>query len=104
MTTKKKSQAIKQLEKIRKGPLKFQDLLHSVRITEEITQQELAEMIGSSKAKICDFEKGRRKPSMQLAAEMADALGHSRALFVAKLIEDQLEEADLKLKIKIEAA
>ena len=39
-----------------------------------------------------------------MAANLAEALGHSKALFVAKLIEDQIKEANLKLKIKIEAA
>ena len=39
MTTRKKSSAIKEFEKIRKGPLTFQELLHSVRATEEVTQE-----------------------------------------------------------------
>jgi transcriptional regulator with XRE-family HTH domain len=104
MTIRKKSSAIKQLEKIRKGPLTFRGLLHSSRVTEELTQVELAEIVGTSKAKICDFEKGRRTPTLEMAAKLAEALGHSKALFVAKLIEDQIKEANLKLKIKVEAA
>lgn len=104
MSIKKKSQALKDLEKVRKGPLKFQDLLFSVRTTEEFTQEELAKKSGTSKAKICDFEKGRRVPSLELAAKIAKVLGHSEALFVSKIIEEQLKEAKLKLKVKIEAA
>ena len=104
MTTKKKSDAIKELEKIRKGPLDFKDLLHSLRTTEEISQVELAEKSGTTKAKICDFEKGRRVPTLELAAKLAKALGHSEALFVSKLIEEQIKDANLKLNIKIEAA
>ena len=104
MTIRKKSKAIKELEKVRGGPLTFKDLLHSTRLSEEVTQVELAEMVGTSKSKICDFEKGRRVPSLEMAAEIAEALGSSKALFVAKLIEDQIKEANLKLKIKIEAS
>lgn len=104
MTTKKKSTSIQQLEWLRKGPLLFKDLLHSVRTTEEISQVELAEMIGTTKAKICDFEKGRRVPSLEVGGKLAKALGHSEALFVSKLIEEQIKEANLKLKIKVEAA
>lgn len=104
MTIRKKSNAIKQLENIRKGPLTFKDLLHSVRTTEEISQVELAELTGTSKAKICDFEKGRRVPTLEQAAKLAEALGHSEALFVAKLLEEQIKDANLKLKIKVEAA
>lgn len=96
--------AVTELEKIRKGPMGFKDLLHSLRTTEEVTQVELAQKAGTTKAKICDFEKGRRVPSLELAAGLARALGHSEALFVAKIIEEQIEEANLKLKIKVEAA
>ncbi len=103
MTIRKKSTAIKELEKIRKGTLKFKDLLYSVRTTEEMSQVDLAEKSGTTKAKICDFEKGRRTPSLKLAAKMAKALGHSEALFVTKLIEEQIKDAKLKLKIKVEA-
>jgi transcriptional regulator with XRE-family HTH domain len=104
MSIRTKSKAIKDLEKIRGGPLSFSDLLHSTRLAEEVTQVELAEMVGTSKSKICDFEKGRRAPSLEMAAEIANALGASKAVFVAKLIEDQIKDANLKLKIKIEAA
>ena len=104
MTIRKKSNAIKELEKFRKSPLSFMDLLYSVRTTEEMTQVELAGLSGTSKAKICDFEKGRRVPTLKLAAKLAKALGHSEALFVAKLIEEQIKDANLKLKITIEAA
>lgn len=104
MTTKKKSKAVNELNKIRKKPLSFSDMLYAVRTTEEISQVELAEMAGTTKAKICDFEKGRRNPTLELAAHLAKALGHSEALFVGKLIEEQISEANLKLKVKIEAA
>ena len=104
MNTRRKSNAIKELDKIRKGSLCFKDLLYSIRTTEEVSQVELAKRVGTSKAKICDFEKGRRIPNFELAAKLANALGHSEALFVAKIIDEQLKEANLKLKVKIEAA
>lgn len=103
MTTRK-SIAIKSLEKIRKTPMSFGDLLFSCRSTEEMSQVELAKTTGTTKAKICDFEKGRRVPTLEMAAKFAKALGHSEALFVSKIIEEQLKEANLKLKVKIEAA
>jgi len=104
MTTGKKSNAINHLEKIRKAPMSFADLLFSCRSTEEISQVKLAKETGTTKAKICDFEKGRRVPTLEMAAKFAKVLGHSEALFVSKIIEAQLKEAHLKLKIKIEAA
>ncbi len=104
MTTRNKSKAVKELDKIRKKPLGFKELLYAVRTTEEFSQVELADEAGTTKAKICDFEKGRRLPTLELGAKLAKALGHSEALFVAKLIEEQLKAAKLKLVIKVEAA
>ncbi|MGH1469310.1 MAG: helix-turn-helix transcriptional regulator [Bdellovibrionales bacterium] len=100
----KKSKAVKELEKIIGGSVAFGEFLYSLRSTEEMTQADLAEEAGTTKAKICDFEKGRRTPTLELAARLARALGHSEALFVKKILEEQIKEADLKLKIKIEAA
>ncbi len=104
MSIRKKSNAIREIEKIRKGQMAFKDLLYAVRTTEEISQVRLAKKAGTSKAKICDFEKGRRIPNLELAARLARSLGHSETVFVTKLIEDQLKDAKLKLKIKVEAA
>jgi len=104
MTIKIKSNAIKQLENLRKTQLTFKDLLYSLRTTEEISQVELAQRVGTSKAKICDFEKGRRTPTLEMGGKLANALGHSEALFISKLIEEQIKDANLKLKIKVEAA
>ena len=100
----KKSKTIKELEKIRKGPLEFKNLLLSLRTTEEMSQVDLAKKVKTAKSRICDFEKGRRLPSLELAAKLARALGHSEALFVSKVIEEQIKVAKLKLKVKIEAA
>jgi len=102
--TIKKSETLKSLEKLMGGPLTFQDLLHATRMSEELSQTQLGQKVGVSRSKICDFEKGRRKPTLILAAKMAKALRSSEALFVSKLIEDQLRESKLKLKVKIEAA
>ena len=104
MSIRKKSQTIKKIDKIRKRPLVFGDLLYAVRTTSEMSQVKLAIKSGTTKAKICDFEKGRRTPTVELAAKLAKALGHSEALFVSKLIEEQLNNSGLKFKIEIKAA
>lgn len=104
MSIRKKSEAVKSLENLLGEELTFCDLLLSIRTTDEITQAVLAKKAGTTKAKICDFEKGRRVPSLKLAAKLAKALGHSEALFVSKIIEEQIREANLKLKINVEAA
>lgn len=107
MTTKpdkKKSKAITQIEKIRGSRLDFSDLLRSLRQTMELTQTELAYRAGTTRSKICDFEKGRRIPSLKLATKLAKALGHSETLFVYKIFQEQIYQANLKMKIEVHAA
>ena len=104
MSTRKKSSAIRALEKIRGKSLSFGALLYAVRTTAEMSQVELADKAGTTKAKVCDFEKERRVPTLELAARLANALGHSEALFVSKIIEEQISNSGLRLKIEVKAA
>lgn len=104
MSINKMSKTVKELEKLRGGPLLFKNMLYSLRTSEGMSQVELANLSGTTKSKICDFEKGRRSPTLELAAKLAVALGHSEALFVKKILEEQIKDADLNLKIKVEAA
>lgn len=92
------------LKKISKSPLSFGDLLTSLRKADEITQVELANKIGVSKGLICDIEKGRRNASIELVAKIADALDYPKEPMIKQIFEDQLREAKIKLKIKLEAA
>lgn len=103
MTTKK-STAIQSLEKIRDGKLSFGKMIESIRKADEISQIELARKMGVSKAHLCDLEKGRRPITFARAIQFAEVLGYSKTQFVAKAIEDQLEEAGLKVKISVTAA
>lgn len=56
MTTKKKGSARKYLEKLRGEPLTFGRMIKSMRQCDELTQVELAEKMGISKAYLCDIE------------------------------------------------
>ena len=104
MSTRKKSSAVRELEKMRGKSLSFGDLLYAVRTTSEMGQVELAAKVGTTKAKICDFEKERRVPTLELAARIAKALGHSEALFVSKIIEKQISDSNLRLEIEVKVA
>ncbi len=104
MTTKKKSSAIKYLESLRGGPLSFGQLLHSIRICDEISQSQLADMVGMSRSNICDIEKNRRTVSLERAAEFAEVLGYSQNQFVATVIEDQLREAGMPFIVELKKA
>ena len=100
MTTKRKSS--KSLEK-EFGPLYFCDLLKAHRLGEEMTQEELATKLDISKQKVCDYEKGRRLPSMETAVKWAKKLKEPHEIWVRAYLQQQVDEADLKLKVDIKA-
>jgi DNA-binding XRE family transcriptional regulator len=67
---------MKFLKKITGQELNFANMIHSLRLADEVSQVELADMIGISKGIMCDIEKGRSLPTIDQAKNMAQALGH----------------------------
>lgn len=104
MSTKKKSEAVKFLEKITGGPLTLARLLHSIRQGEEMTLAEFAKELGISRQHLCDIEKGRKVVSPERAAKFAKILGYSKEQFVALALQALLDEADLQLKVEVRVA
>jgi transcriptional regulator with XRE-family HTH domain len=104
MNTRKKSNAVKYMESLRGGPLTFGRLLHSIRICDEISQTQLADMMGMSRSNICDIEKDRRAVTIEKAAQFAKALGYSENQFIATVIEDQLRQAGIPLMVELKKA
>ncbi len=99
MTTKKFG--TKELEKMR-GPVTFAKLINSYRLSEELSQTELGNIFGGiSRGVICDYEKGRRIPTPEKAAEMARALGEIESYWVQVAMQDYLREHDLNYKVRL---
>ncbi len=98
------TKAIKQLEKLAKGPLTFAKMLHGIRLSDEVTQVELAEAVGVSKGLVCDIEKGRRLPTIEQAKLIAEFLEYPVQGFISILIQDQLRKANLSMKVTLEKA
>ncbi len=96
---KKKSKARVFLEKLNNGHLTFAQLFSSIREGEEMTQEDFGRLLGISRQKVCDFEKGRRLPSPDKAASFAKKLGYYPESFAKLIIEEQLKKAGLKLKV-----
>jgi transcriptional regulator with XRE-family HTH domain len=71
---------------------------------EELSQVEFAGQLGISKSHLCDIEKGRKLVSPERAAIFAKILQYSSEQFVRLALQDQVEKAGLKFKVKIEAA
>jgi transcriptional regulator with XRE-family HTH domain len=104
MITKKNRplSAKKQLEKIIGSKLTLGNVMSSIRLGEEMTLQQFADLLGVSKQYLCDVEKGRRAVRPGKAAEYAQRLGYSDNQFVRLSLQDMLDRAGLKLKVKIE--
>jgi transcriptional regulator with XRE-family HTH domain len=96
--------ATEALEKLTGGPLTFAKALLSVRTSDGVTQAELATLAGVTKATICDLEKGRRIPSVELASKYAKILGYSESQFVRLALQDQIRKAGMEYKVRLEAA
>ena len=101
---RKKSAAMKFLEDITGGPLSLGKFLQSIRLGEEMSQVEFAGQLGISKSHLCDIEKGRKLVSPERAVIFAKILKYSSEQFVRLALQDQVEKAGLKFKVKIEAA
>lgn len=83
------------------SPLSFADLIVIQRTEAELTQVEMAKKLGVTKQKLCDFEKGRRIPSTKMVASWAKKLGHPQDVWVQIVLQDQLRQDNLELKISI---
>ena len=101
MTTKKnKSEAREFLESLRKGRLTFGQMIKSLRLADDISQVNLADKMGVSRAYLCDVEHGRRTVSIERAALFAKVMGYSESQFVALALEDQLLDAGFEGRIE----
>ena len=96
--------AIAFLESLDDEPLTFGRYLRSMRECDELTQAQLASMLGISKANLSDIENGRRTVSPARAAAWGEKMGYHPASFVELALQDQLDRAGVELKVKVDAA
>ncbi|MFN0061580.1 MAG: helix-turn-helix domain-containing protein [Myxococcaceae bacterium] len=102
MTTKPKSRAIRQLEKVHGGPLSLGAFIASIREGEGWSLAEMAKKLKVTRAHIAAIEHG--KPvTPQSAARYAKALGYSEAQFVRLALQDSLHRAHLFYAVEVVA-
>ena len=83
------------------GPLTFSDLLLIQREDKGWTQTRMASELKISKQKLCDFEKGRRLPSIKTTALWAKKMKQPQEVWVQIILQDQLRRNKLKLKVSV---
>ena len=91
-----KSSAKKFMEEVTGGPLRLADLLYSIRISEELSQEQFAQRLVVSKSHICDIEKGRKHVSPLRAMQFAKILGYSEQQFVRLALQDIVNQLNQK--------
>ena len=102
-TDKRKAFGVKDLER-RLGKLTVGEMLHSWRLSEELSLKDFGNLIGMSVANLCDIEKGRKGVSPEKAEQIAKAIGVPPALLIRLSIEESLKAAGLKYQIEIRPA
>ncbi|MBC7754271.1 MAG: helix-turn-helix transcriptional regulator [Moraxellaceae bacterium] len=104
MRIKKKSDAVKFLEKVTGKELSIASLIESIRLGDDITQSAFAKKLKISKSHLCDIEKGRKFLSVSRAADFAKLLGFSEEQFVRLALQDEISRSGLKFKVKLDRA
>jgi transcriptional regulator with XRE-family HTH domain len=77
--------------------------LKAFRVTEELSQAGVARKLGISTTYLSDLENGQRNLSPGNAAKYARILGMPVEILVALSVQDQINAAGLKLRVRVEA-
>jgi len=83
----------------KKADLSFGDFIKNYRLGEEMTQQELAKILGISKQRVCDIEKNRYPISLKLCKEIATRLDLPPEWLAKLALQDQINNEGLSLKV-----
>ena len=86
MSTKNLS---KTLDKMIGKPSTLGDTLNSIRLCDEMTQRQFADILGVSVSYLSDLEHGRKIASPKKAYEYAEKLGYSTKEFVRLALQDE---------------
>lgn len=83
------------------GPMSFGGFLRGARASKNMSQVDMATKLGVARSTLCDIEKGRHLVSPAMAAKIAKLCGLSVELAVTLAFQDQLDRANLKLRVAV---
>ncbi|MFH1223602.1 MAG: helix-turn-helix domain-containing protein [Pseudomonadota bacterium] len=86
------------------GRSHFGWFLDAARGVMDVTQTEMAKILGVSRSMVCDIEKGRQFVSPTLALKIANKAGLSPREALRLCFQDQLRKAKIKYEVDIKAA
>lgn len=83
------------------GALTFGRVLKSHRLGEEMSQVDMAKLLGISKQSLNDLESSRKIPSIRRAVQIAKKIGQLEDLLVQLVLQDQINKEKLKLRVSV---
>lgn len=83
------------------GDFSFAQFMVGVRTTLSLSQVEMANKLGMSRAALCEIEKGRTLVSAEAAARYARKAGFSVLLAMEAALQDQVRKAKVKAKVHL---
>src|SRR5205809_4994 len=104
ITKRRKSDAMRQLEKITGGPITLGRYLKSIRLGEEMTQKVFASQLGISAQHLSDIENARELVEVDRAARFAKILGYPVEQFVRLALDAKLKKAKLNYTVELRKA
>jgi|APGre2960657505_1045072.scaffolds.fasta_scaffold145044_1 transcriptional regulator with XRE-family HTH domain len=106
MNTSKKRKVYNALSEIARlhDQVSFGELIRSIRLCDDVSQVELAKILGISKQHLSAIENGKKAVSSARAAKFADALGYPVDQFVIAAIEDELRSAGIQIHFDLRKA
>ena len=85
------------------GPISFGGFLRGARASKDLSQVDMAKLLGISKSTLCDIEKGRHLVSPELAARIARKCKLSVQVAVEAALQDQVRKAKLSFTVSLVA-
>lgn len=76
--------------------MKLSKKLYISRVLREYTQRDIAKMIGTSAVLICQYEKGKAKPSKDIFLKLAKIYNFDKE-YTNKILEELRERKDLTI-------
>lgn len=76
-------------------PKSFGEILKEIRINRDLTQDQMAELLGTSKQVISRYEKGQRAPKITIAQEYASKLGLPLSYLLGDQMPQTLDTGDI---------
>jgi DNA-binding XRE family transcriptional regulator len=90
-------------QKVTGGPLNIGRALYSLRMSDEISQAEFARKLNIPRQHLNDIEKGRRAVTLEKAVVYARVLGQPDVVFIQLALQTMVDEAGLKVTVKVAA-